>query len=179
MTGLGISVERKTHFGSEVYPETDRNRPLEVVTAMLDLRKLFAPSRTAGAHCDIPCGIYDPHGAELGARTVTKMVSLIQGAQEGTDPESRQTFVRCVKVKEEHAEIVKRELQILWSDYFKPEHLERYPDLHEKVWKALKLASKNKQSIDATAARDLEAAVAEIARIFWETKGGQPATKAA
>ena len=152
------------------------NRFVSPVIRLLDR---VSPPETVSAHCDIPCGIYDPHGAELGARTVTKMVSLIQGAQEGTDPESRQTFVRCVKVKEEHAEIVKRELQILWSDYFKPEHLERYPDLHEKVWKALKLASKNKQSIDATAARDLEAAVAEIARIFWETKGGQPATKTA
>ena len=145
---------------------------------MLDLRKLIAPPRTASAHCDIPCGIYDSHNAELGARTVTKMVSLIQEAQAATDPASRQTFVRCVKVKEEHAEIVKRELQILWSDYFKPEHLERYPDLHGKVWQALKLASKNKQSIDAAAAGDLERAVAEIARIFWETKGEKPATKA-
>ncbi len=146
---------------------------------MFELRKLLAPPRTVSAHCDIPCGIYDPHSAELGARTVSKMVSLIGEVQGATDPASRQTFVRCVKVKEEHAEIVKRELQILWSDYFKPEHLERYPDLHEKVWKALKLASKNKQSIDAAAAKDLEAAVAEIARIFWETKGEKPATKAA
>lgn len=143
------------------------------------LLELFAPSRTASAHCDIPCGIYDPHNAELGARTVTKMVSLIKEAQGATDPESRQTFVRCVKVKEDHAEIVKRELQILWSDYFKPEHVKSYPDLHEKVWKALKLASKNKQSIDATAARELETAVGEIARIFWETKGEKPATRAA
>jgi len=146
---------------------------------MLELRKLFAPPRTASAHCDIPCGIYDPHNAELGARTVSKMVSLIGEVTGATDAASRQTFMRCVKVKEEHAEIVKRELQILWSDYFKPEHLERYPDLHVKVWKALKLASKNKQAIDAEAARDLEGAVAEIARIFWETKGDQPAPKAA
>ena len=146
---------------------------------MLKLGKLFAPPRTVSAHCDIPCGIYDPHNAELGARTVSKMVSLIKEAQDATDAASRHTFVRCVKVKEEHAEIVKRELQILWSDYFKPEHLEQYPDLHEKVWKALKLASKNKQSVDAEAARDLEAAVAEIARIFWGTKGEKPTTRGA
>ena len=146
---------------------------------MLELKRLIAPPRTVSAHCDIPCGIYDPHDAELGARTVSKMVSLILEAQGGTDPASRQTFVRCVRVKDEHAEIVKRELQILWSDYFKPEHLEQYPELHDTVWKALKLASKNKQSIDASTAKDLEAAVAEIARIFWETKGEKPTTRAA
>ena len=139
----------------------------------------LAPRQTASAHCDIPCGIYDPHAAELGARTVVRMVELIEGVQGETDPASHQTFVRCVKVKEEHAELVKRELQILWSDYFKPEHVERYPDLHERFWKALKLASKNKQTIDPAAASDLQAAVAEIARIFWETKGEKPATKAA
>ena len=146
---------------------------------MLNPRKLFAPPRTVSAHCDIPCGIYDPHNAELGARTVSKMVSLIGEIHGATDAASRQTFVRCVKVKEEHAELVKRELQVLWSDYFKAEHLEHHPDLHEKVWKALKLASKNKQSIDPAAATDLEGAVAEIARIFWETRGGKPETKAA
>jgi nickel superoxide dismutase len=142
---------------------------------MFGISNPFAPRRTAGAHCDIPCGIYDPHGAEIGARTVARMVELIGTVQGETDPASRQTFVRCVTVKEEHAEIVKRELQVLWSDYFKPEHLERYPDLHERFWKALKLASKNKQTIDPSAAADLQAAVAEIARIFWETKGGKPA----
>lgn len=139
----------------------------------------FAPRLTASAHCDIPCGIYDPHNAELGARTVVRMVELLEEVEGKTDSASRQTFVRCVKVKEEHAELVKRELQILWSDYFKAEHVERYPDLHERFWKALKLASKNKQTIDPAAASDLQAAVAEIARIFWETKGEKPATKAA
>lgn len=146
---------------------------------MLNLGRLLAPTRTASAHCDIPCGIYDPHNAELGARTVARMLELIGEVQGSTDPESRQKFVRCVQVKEEHAEIVKREIQILWSDYFKPEHVERYPDLHEKVWKTLKLASKNKQSIDPASAKDLQAAVGEIARIFWETKGEKPAIRAA
>jgi nickel superoxide dismutase len=78
--------------------------------------------------------------------------------------------VRCITTKEQHAEIVKREVQVIWSDYFKPEHLERYPDLHDRVWKILKLASKNKQNIDAQAAADLEAAVKEFADIFWSTK---------
>ncbi|MEX2236212.1 MAG: superoxide dismutase, Ni [Dehalococcoidia bacterium] len=131
---------------------------------------LLTPSHIAHAHCDIPCGIYDPHTAQLAANTVMAMVTKIQGLA----PDDRNNFVRMVHVKEEHAEVCKKELQILWSDYFKPEHLEKYPDLHDKFWKALKLGSKNKQNIDAGAAQQLIDAVAEIANIFWETKG-QPA----
>ena len=129
------------------------------------------PSTTVHAHCDVPCGIYDPHGAELAARTVARMVELIgQLPKENLTEADRQKFVRCVTVKEQHAEIVKHEIQVIWSDYFKPEHLERYPDLHDRTWKILKLASKNKQNIDAAAAAELEAAVKEFADIFWSTK---------
>lgn len=137
------------------------------------VRDLLAPRRTVHAHCDVPCGIYDPHGAEIAAKTVSRMVVLINENQ-GSDLEQRNKLVRCVKVKEEHAELCKRELQILWSDYFKPEHLEAYPDLHDRFWKALKQAGKCKQSVDASAAADLEAQVAAIADIFWATKGGRP-----
>jgi nickel superoxide dismutase len=136
---------------------------------MSRLTRWFAPATTAKAHCDIPCGIYDPHEAELAAQTVAKMVSLID-AIEGTDTEARNKFTRCVRVKDEHAEKVKHEVQVIWSDYFKPEHLTAYPDLHDKVWKVLKLASKNKQSVDAAAAAQLEAAVKEFGEIFWATK---------
>jgi len=143
----------------------------------------LAPRHTVHAHCDIPCGIYDPHGAEIAAKTVSKMVALILDAwAEGgrvepgsqADLEIRNKVMRCVKVKEEHAELCKRELQILWSDYFKPEHLEKHPDLHDRFWKALKQAGKCKQSVDAAAAAELEAQVARIADVFWETKGGRP-----
>ena len=97
------------------------------------------------------------------------MVEKITGA-EATDLANRNTFIRSVQVKEEHAQICKKELLILWTDYFKPEHLEKYPKLHETFWKAAKLCSKNKQSVDAKAAADLQAAVKEIADIFWATK---------
>lgn len=127
---------------------------------------LIRPDRIAHAHCDIPCGIYDPHGAQLGANTVQTMVTKIQGLA----ADDHNNFTRMVTVKEQHAEIVKREVLILWTDYFKPEHLEKYPDLHTKVWQACKLASKNKQNIDADAAGQLVTAVNEIADIFWETK---------
>jgi nickel superoxide dismutase len=77
---------------------------------------------------------------------------------------------RYTQTKEAHAEICKRELDILWHDYFRPEHLEKYPDLHTKFWMTAKLASRNKQSIDEAAANDLLNAVNEIAEIFWATK---------
>ena len=136
---------------------------------MSRLTRWLAPTTTARAHCDIPCGIYDPHGAQVGARTVARMVELINGIT-GTDVAAMNTFQRCVRVKEEHAELVKREVAVIWSDYFKPEHLEKYPDLHDKVWKLLKLAGKNKQNVDAEAAAQLEASVKEFADIFWATK---------
>ena len=138
---------------------------------MSRIARWLAPSKIVHAHCDVPCGIYDPHQAELAARTVARMVELIgQLPKENLSEADRAKFVRCIQIKEQHAEIVKHEIQVIWSDYFKPEHLERYPDIHDRTWKILKLASKNKQNIDAQAAADLEAAVKEYADIFWSTK---------
>jgi nickel superoxide dismutase len=138
---------------------------------MSRLTKWLAPTTTVRAHCDVPCGIYDPAQAVLAARTVARMVELIGGLDAGsTAPADRNKFIRCVTVKEQHAEIVKHEVQVIWSDYFKPEHLAANPDLHTKVWNVLKLASKNKQNIDAAAAAELETAVKEFADIFWSTK---------
>ena len=135
----------------------------------MDLRSIIAPRLVAHAHCDIPCGIYDPTAATIAAQTVAKMVEKITGSTGGDDA-SRNTYIRSVAVKEEHAQICKKELLILWTDYFKPEHLEKYPKLHDTFWKAAKLCSKNKQSVDTKAAADLQAAVKEIADIFWATK---------
>ena len=133
--------------------------------------RLLRPRVTAYAHCDIPCGIYDPTPAKIAADTVAKMVEKINALDKSAmDIGNRNSFVRMVTVKEQHAEICKKELQVLWSDYFKPEHLEKYPKLHDTFWKALKLASKNKQNVDAAAAGELQAAVKEIADMFWATK---------
>ena len=135
--------------------------------------RLLKPKITAYAHCDIPCGIYDPTPAKIAADTVAKMVEKITALPTGAPNApvgDRNSFVRMVAVKEEHAQICKKELLILWSDYFKPEHLEKYPKLHDTFWKAAKLCSKNKQSVDAQAAADLQAAVKEISDIFWATK---------
>ena len=137
----------------------------------MDLRSLIAPRLVVHAHCDIPCGIYDPTAAKIAADTVAKMVEKVSALDKGaTDFTTRANFVRMIQVKEEHAQICKKELEILWSDYFKPEHLQKYPNLHDTFWKAAKLCSKNKQSVDAKAAADLQAVVKEISDIFWATK---------
>lgn len=129
------------------------------------------PSRVAYAHCDIPCGIYDPHAAEIAAETVEKMVSLISDL--GDDDGSvawRNSFSRYVSVKEQHAELLKREVLIIWSDYFKPPHLEKFPQLHETVWNLVKLAGANKQNVDAASAAQLRVKMKEFADLFWESK---------
>lgn len=128
------------------------------------------PLKTAYAHCDIPCGIYDPHNAQVGAHTVIRMTELINELQDDTK-EAEHKLIRYTKVKEEHAEMVKREVTVLWGDYFKEEHLKEYPKLTEAVFHTLKLASKAKQNIDMEAAKDLLAYTHEIAEIFFKTKG--------
>ncbi|MBI4894922.1 MAG: superoxide dismutase, Ni [Candidatus Aenigmarchaeota archaeon] len=126
------------------------------------------------AHCDVPCGIYDPHRMQVAAHTVIRMIDLMHDLEKNHkthDAEFRNTFFRHVMVKEEHAEIVKHEARILWGDYFKPEHLKEYPDLHELVWNIMKLCSKVKQGTDKKVSEDLLEATRKLAEIFWKTKG--------
>ena len=147
----------------------------------LELIDRVWPARIAHAHCDIPCGIYDPHYAQLAAHTVIRMVALINDATQKVQElgdnvtvQDRRDFIhklaRYALVKEEHAEICKKEVRILWGDYFKPEHVQAFPELHELVWKAMKLASKARQEINMEAAEELLATVEKIAEIFWKTK---------
>ena len=135
------------------------------------------PASIAHAHCDIPCGIYDPISAKIAAQTVLKMVMRIQALERpGTDGGSEatatyaNTVARYVAVKEQHADLCKKELDILWHDYFRPEHVEKYPDIHNTVWQANKLASRNKQNVDLEAARELVGTVDKVAEVFWATK---------
>lgn len=134
----------------------------------------FLPSSTASAHCDVPCGIYDPKPAQIAAATVAKMVEKIQALDPSDNSmENRNNFVRMVWTKEEHARKCKEEILILWTDYFKPEHLEMFPNLHETFWKTAKLCSENKQHISKEAAEKLVAAVDEIAEMFAKTKAAK------
>ncbi len=135
--------------------------------ALLFLINKIRPFKVAYAHCDIPCGIYTTEAAKTAADTVIKMVEKIQALDVNAgDLETRNSFVRMVATKEAHAQKCKEELLILWTDYFKPEHLAMFPNLHDIFWKAAKLCSKNKQHIDMEAARELRQAVEEIAEIF-------------
>jgi len=134
------------------------------------------PVRPVLAHCDIPCGIYDPVSAKIAAQTVLKMVMRIEameqpgaGAQE--QAAHANTLSRYITVKEEHAQLAKKELDILWHDYFRPDHLKEYPDLHTTFWNAAKLAGQNKQSVNRDSAQQLVDAVDSIAETFWSTKG--------
>lgn len=119
------------------------------------------------AHCDIPCGIYDPHLAQVAAITTLRMVDLIKGLEK-EDPHK---IARFTSVKEEHAELCKHEVRVLWGDYFKPEHAEKYPELHDLIWKIMKKASAVRQGTDKANALQLIELVNKLAEIFWETKG--------
>ncbi len=134
------------------------------------LDSIFQP-RIAYAHCDVPCGIYDPRPAQIAAETVRKMVEKIEALpKENLTVSDRNLFVRAVLTKEEHARKCKEELFILWADFFKPEHIEMFPNLHETFWKAVKLCSKNKQDVSAEAADELIKAVDEISGMFAKAK---------
>ena len=134
-------------------------------------------ARKAEAHCDIPCGIYDPIIAKIAAQTVQKMVLRIQAlerpgprAEAAAFQDHANKLARYVAVKEDHAEIVKKELRILWADYFNPTHLGAHPDIHTTFWNAEKLAGRNRQTVDMAAAQELVAAVDRISELFWSTK---------
>ena len=144
---------------------------MNLVDRMIAATQRALPAEEAAAHCDVPCGIYDPHQAQIAAHTVIRMVDLIEGLGELNDTAKLHTFNRHVQVKEEHARIAEHEIIILWTDYFRPEHAEKYPNLHDLVWKTCKLTSTVKQQINKQAAQDLLAGIQQIAEIFWETKG--------
>lgn len=115
------------------------------------------------AHCDLPCGVYDPAQARIEAQSVLSMMQKYDGLDEHNK-------LRAVMIIEQRAELVKHHLWVLWTDYFKPEHLEKYPDLHDKFWKATKQAGECKHHNDVSEAQKLLEMIDEIAEIFWETK---------
>jgi nickel superoxide dismutase len=63
---------------------------------------------------------------------------------------------------------------VLWTDYFKPPHFEKYPQLHQLFNDATKLAGAagTKGSTDVATASNLLGKIEEISTIFWETKKG-------
>ena len=132
--------------------------------------------RVAEAHCDAPCGVYDPASARIAGEAVLSMTKKILDlkAPEGDDAKAsiafQNTMTRYIVVKEEQAQVAKDELLILWTDYFKPVHLEKYPGLHDTFWKAAKLCSAVKVEVSLEHANELMDAIKEIHGIFWATK---------
>lgn len=139
---------------------------------------LFRPSRVAHAHCHVPCGIYDPTFAINAAETVAKMVEQLQAIEPpGSDAPAAEQLQyqndvsRRVANKEDHAKKCKYELlDVLWTQYFKPEHVERWPDLHDKFFRAGHLCTQNMQQINSDLAAELYALTQEIGELFAETK---------
>jgi nickel superoxide dismutase len=128
------------------------------------LNRILAPRRTVHAHCDLPCGVYDPAQARIEAESVKACQEKFQGSD---DAEFR---ARAVSIKEERATMVKEHLWVLWTDYFKPEHLEKHPNLHDLFWNATKEAGAAKKSNDPAQGQQLLDAIDEVAKVFWETK---------
>lgn len=145
------------------------------MNALQDFLNKF-PATTAHAHCDVPCGVYEPDSMIWAAETCFKLAEKMENLElpEGDDKhhilEFHNTMSRSVAIKEEYAQICKKEALILWTDYFKPEHLDRWPDLHDKVWKLAKQCSVVKRSVSSREATTLKTMVSELADIFRETK---------
>jgi nickel superoxide dismutase len=124
----------------------------------------LSPPAVGHAHCDLPCGVYDPAQARIEAESVKACMEKFNASDDSVFKE------RAVLIKEERADLVKHHLWVLWTDYFKPEHLEKYPQLHDLFWKATKKAGETKKTTDVKVADELLAQIAEIDKIFWETK---------
>ncbi len=132
---------------------------------------------TVEAHCDGPCGVYDPAQARIEAESVLQLTKKILDLKrpEGDEAQAhaayQNTLTRFIAIKEERAELAKHHLLVLWTDYFKPQHLEKYPDLHETFWKAAKACSSCKQEVSLAHAEELMSYIKKVHEIFWETKG--------
>ncbi len=137
---------------------------MPILTGIIALVDRVRPPESAYAHCDLPCGVYDPAQARIEAQSV-------KGCQEKYQASDDDVFrQRAVQIKEERADLVKHHLWVLWTDYFKPEHVEKYPNLHQLFWDATKAAGAAKKSEDPASGQALLDLIGRIDTIFWETK---------
>jgi nickel superoxide dismutase len=130
------------------------------------LRKPRLSRLVVSAHCDLPCGVYDPAQARIEAESVK---AIMEKYADNEDPVFR---ARALQIKEQRAELVKHHLWVLWTDYFKPPHFEKYPNLHQLFNDATKQAGAAgaKGKVDPADGQKLLDQIAEIDKIFWETK---------
>lgn len=142
----------------------------------------FLPTQIVFAHCDIPCGIYDPHNLQMAAHTVLRMTRLlgdlkIPDEEKATDMDytkHHNSVVRVIRVKEKHGEMIEDELGTLENDYFKPEHFEKFPELKKLIEEAVKLSIKTRQGVDEKLSEELLEKTLQIAEIFYKTKDLTP-----
>ncbi len=123
------------------------------------------------AHCDVPCGIYDPIVAQIAALSVIRMVDLMSALEKNDSLSYINTISRHIAVKEEEAEKVKHEIRIIWGDFIKAPQIEQYPEIHALVHKIMTLGSANRQDVSRDKAMELLNAVNDFAEIFWKIKG--------
>lgn len=134
------------------------------------LQKLL-PEKIVYAHCDIPCGIYDPYVVQRAAHTIIRMTQLLGEVKRDNETKAEHDVARITHVKEEHSSVLEEELDTLRNDYFKEEHFKEYANLNDLFAQALKSCAKARQNIDLIAAQETLAKVQEIAEIFFKTKG--------
>jgi len=128
------------------------------------LKSLKSFIKPVYAHCDLPCGVYDPAQARIEAQSILNIIKKYH------DSDDEVFKTRAVRIKEDRAELVKHHLWVLWTDYFKPEHLDKHPDLHDLFWRATKQASQVKHTVEVADAEKLLELIAEITKVFKATK---------
>lgn len=147
-----------------------------MIRSLIQRYNTLVPAPVAEAHCDGPCGVYDPASARIAAEAVLSMTKKLL-ALELPDPADKaavvkynNTFARYVKIKEEQAHQAKEEILVLWTDYFKPHHLEANPEIHDIFWKAAKECSYAKVEVSLHHAENLMGYIEQIHNLFWTTK---------
>ncbi len=138
----------------------------------MSLRSVLAPKTVARAHCDLPCGVYDPEQARIEAESCLRIIERYQANEDAA------YRTRAMAIKEERADLVKHHLDVLWHDYFKPEHLEAVPNLHDLFWQATKAASKVKASTDPADGKRLLELIDQV-DAAWKATGGPAKTRVA
>ena len=148
-----------------------------MVNSIIEFCRVHTQASEVSAHCDGPCGVYDPSSIRVAAEAAVSMTKKII-ALTPPDPSDAagmaayiNTMSRYVAIKEEQAHMAKSEMLVLWTDFFKPPHLAANPNIHDIFWKATKLCSSVKVEVSATHADELMAAVKEIHELFWSIKG--------
>ena len=176
--GLGLGLHpRSCKLNAVLAVRNSRQSPILILCARLRLVKFLRvldfvlKPKIALAHCDIPCGIYETNTLLMAAQTVVRMVEVMEALpMDKPSLQDRNNFIRCVHVKEKHASLCEEQLVTLWAYFFKQEHFEKWPDLHGKFWKAVNLASDNKQNVSREKAKELMASCREISQIFDQVK---------